>query len=130
MVRMGTAEVEVAQEQGREAEKQLLARVVVALGEAESFQELMGVVAAPEFEWFEGCPEVQLAEEAARKRLEAEAVAFADADLERKLAEESARVWRERYEGLRTACEALTAASGSNAVDFYRAVSRIRQLLV
>jgi len=71
-------------------EKTALGRVVISLMDARSFEELMCIVAAPEYERFEGRDEVQLAEAAAQKRLEAELATFAANDVERRLAEESA----------------------------------------
>jgi len=124
------AGVEIARVQGRLVERVALGRVVLALGDAESFQDLAGIVAAPEYERFEGYPEVQLAEDAARQRLEGEAVAVAAGDLKRRLAEESARVWQERYEALAGECRRLTLSAGENAVEFFRALAKVRQLLV
>ena len=111
-------------------EKTALGRVVLSLMDARSFEELMCIVAAPEYERFEGRYEVQLAETAARKRLEAEAATFAANDVARRLAEESARVWQERYETLAGECRRLTLSAGENAVEFFRALAKVRQLLL
>jgi len=129
MITTKGAGVEIARVQGRYMEKAALGRVVVALGDAASFRELAGIVVAPEYERFEGTPEVQLAEDAARRRLEAETAAFAAENLERKLAAESARVWRERYEALAGECKRLTLSSGEDSVEFFRALAKVRQLL-
>jgi len=123
------AGVEIARVQGRHMKKAALGRVVVALGDAESFRELAGIVAAPEYERFEGYPEVQLAEDAARRRLEAESATCAAAEVERKLAAESARVWQARYEALAGACKRMELSAGEDAVEFFRALAKVRQLL-
>ena len=136
---MGIAESSVAQHAGWQAvearnalldeRRRQVGRMVIALSEATSFEALLEIVAAPEFERFEGVPEVQSAELAARERLEAAAATFAAEDLEQRLVSVGSRYWRERYEALRRACETMMAAYGTNSVDFYRAISTIRGLL-
>ena len=136
---MGIVENSVAQHAGWQAvearnalleeRRRQVGRVVMTLSKAASFEELLEIVAAPEFWWFEGVPEVQSAELAARERLEAAAATFAAEDLEQRLVSVGSRYWRERYEALHRACETMMAAYGKNAVDFYRAISTIRGLL-
>ena len=104
-------------------------QVVIAMGEAESFEALMSIVAAPEFESVEAEPEVVLAEAAARRRLEDAAAEFAAEDLGRRLAVEADMVWQERYEVLAGACRRLTLSAGKNAVEFFRALAQVRGLV-
>lgn len=103
-------------------QRQELGRVVVALGDAGSLEELMSIVASPEYERWESEPEVEMAERAARDRL-LEGVDVYSAPLD------DAELWRDRFETLRDACRTLVHASGNNSVDFFRALSRIRVLV-
>jgi hypothetical protein len=123
---MAEARVEQAavNEAMRALHRQELGRVVVALGDATSLEELMSIVASPEYERWEGTHEVEVAEAAARDRLLAEdEVDVYSVPLD------DAKLWRERYEMLRAECERLVKATGHNSVDFYRSLARVRGLV-